>query len=89
MKDAEIGAYGIYEFTEPLTKIETVGWMVEVKSKSSALPTMITWYGILQSFGNIEGYLHDELDFENPENGRISFLGNVSEKTAYIRCGAT
>lgn len=61
--------------------------MVEIKSLIPGVASSVTWYGNLVDFGNIEGYLHDYLDYENPDNELVTFLGNIGEKTAYVRCG--
>ena len=61
--------------------------MAEIQNNSSESFSSIIWYGQLPDFGNVEGFLIDELDYENDSNSNTTYLGNVGPLPVYIRCG--
>lgn len=83
----DIGAYGDYYFNQPVLELETEGFLVELKSSFESIPNKIVWYGNLKDFGDIEGILEDDLDFENKENSKLTYLGNILGNPVYIKCG--
>lgn len=85
----QIGSYGRYDNYEPVIDRHTEGYLVEVKSLDQNIPTTIFWYGEIQDFGNIQGFLDDQLDYENYDNNKISYLGNAGSLPTYFKCGDT
>lgn len=67
--------------------ISVEGYLVELKSNFESVPNKIVWYGNLEDFGNIEGLLEDDLDYENKDNYKLVYLGNILGNPVYIKCG--
>ena len=91
-----IGAVGVYSFTEELLQTTTEGYLVAINSKDQQIPSQVVFFGNYNPFKSgahgtekqrLDGYLIDTLDYEDKSFDLVQFAGQIGDFMGYLRCG--